>query len=107
MSNEKANIEEVGHDIFNAINLTSLAIHAVDHAFGISKTDRCILPGLFIKNPKVSTGGGDNFNCGFCFGQLLGRSIKQSLMLGNAMSSFYVKNGYSPSLEELLAYLPR
>lgn len=61
--------------------------------------------GKVIRAPKITTGGGDNFNAGFCFGTLLGFEIADSALLGMAVSGYYVKNGRSPSAAELREYL--
>ncbi len=61
--------------------------------------------GAFTKTPKLSTGAGDNFNAGFCFGLIAGLDVAQSLAAGNAASGFYVRNARSASLEELADFL--
>ncbi|NJO01528.1 MAG: hypothetical protein HC880_07420 [Bacteroidia bacterium] len=63
------------------------------------------LPGRVVAKPRISTGGGDNLNAGFCFGQLLGFSLPESLLLGMATSGAYVASGESPDIPALVAYL--
>ena len=58
-----------------------------------------------VEAPKISTGGGDNFNAGFCLGQLLGLGYRDSMLLGMAVSGYYVENGKSPSAQELAGHL--
>jgi len=61
--------------------------------------------GPFTSTPKLSTGAGDNFNAGFCLGQLAGLNVHQSLACGNHTSGFYVRNAHSPSLTQLADFL--
>ena len=61
--------------------------------------------GYYTRIPKISTGGGDNFNAGLCFGLLQGFSLRESLRLGNAVSGYYVRTGESPQLGELLDFM--
>ncbi|MEQ9459738.1 MAG: carbohydrate kinase family protein [Phycisphaeraceae bacterium] len=60
--------------------------------------------GPFVKQPKLSTGAGDNFNAGFCLGLLAGLSLEQSLCAGTGTSGFYVRNAKSPTLAELAGF---
>jgi sugar/nucleoside kinase (ribokinase family) len=59
----------------------------------------------YVNKPKLSTGGGDNFNAGFCAGQLLGADVEASMILANAVSGCYIRNGHSPDINEILAFL--
>jgi ketohexokinase len=72
-------------------------------AAGGTETARFVGP--FTSKPKLSTGAGDNFNAGFCLGQLAGLNAHQSLCCGNHTSGFYVRNAHSPSLTELANFL--
>lgn len=61
--------------------------------------------GPFTAKPKLSTGAGDNFNAGFCLGQLAGLDVLQSICCGTHTSGFYVRNAHSPSLPDLADFL--
>ena len=61
------------------------------------------LPGKH--NPKLTTGAGDNFNCGFCIGLLAGLEPAELLAAGTASSGFYVRNGRSATNAELSGFL--
>lgn len=60
-----------------------------------------------IENPRISTGGGDNFNAGFCLAQLAGCGTGESLLLANAVACFYIQKGRSPSMSEIAEFLLR
>lgn len=61
--------------------------------------------GPFTAKPRLSTGAGDNFNAGFCLGQLAGLDVLQSVCCGTHTSGFYVRHAHSPSLTELADFL--
>ena len=57
-----------------------------------------------IKNPKIITGGGDNFNAGLLLGVLMGMDIEKAIHMGSALSCLYVQNGKSIKFNELMNY---
>lgn len=57
--------------------------------------------GPFVRQPKLSTGAGDNFNAGFCLGLLAGLDVEQALCAGTATSGYYVRHARSPHLTDL------
>jgi sugar/nucleoside kinase (ribokinase family) len=60
---------------------------------------------FFCSNPAILTGGGDNFNAGYCFGLLSGLELPESLLLANAVAGYYVAKGTSPRKDELIGFL--
>ncbi|MEX2141045.1 MAG: PfkB family carbohydrate kinase [Pirellulales bacterium] len=64
-----------------------------------------LFAGPFTSQPRISTGAGDNFNAGFCFGQLAQLSLAESLCTATALSGFYVREARSPELEELIKFI--
>jgi sugar/nucleoside kinase (ribokinase family) len=61
--------------------------------------------GPFTPNPKLSTGAGDNFNAGFCYGLLNGLNPEQALLTGVSTSGFYVRQERSPQSHELREFM--
>lgn len=94
-----------GKYIFLHTELSHLLIHPTDRSICISDHATIELQGRIVDNPKISTGGGDNFNAGFCLGQLIGVELAESMVLGMANSGSYVQNGQSSSLQDLDQYL--
>ena len=68
---------------------------------GADSTGTAWFPGPFVKEPKLSTGAGDNFNAGFITARLLGLNLEESLCTGTATSGFYVRNAGSPTIAQL------
>lgn len=98
-------LEEKASKIFQAITVDSLIIHPVDRSFVISKVGLVSQKGRIVKDPKILTGGGDNFNAGYVLGWLRNLEMGERLLLGMACSGAYIQNGKSPDLAELKEYL--
>ncbi len=104
-SSDLIDLRDIGAYIFKQLDIRFVLIHPIDSCYLFSQNETNHLHGRIVKSPKVSTGGGDNFNAGFCFGQLAGFSTEDSMRLAMATSGAYVQNGRSPDLGELKVYL--
>ena len=82
-----------------------LAIHLTDGCIYAGAAGEGFIPNNVIESPKILTGGGDNFNAGLSFGVLMGLDMKSALLLGNAVSGYYVSCGHSPDRAQLLSWL--
>lgn len=82
-------------------------IHALDGASVSWEKESKWVHGPYTAKPKLSTGAGDNFNAGYCFGLLNGLNPSQALFSGVCSSGFYVRNCHSPSLEELISFMDK
>ena len=102
-----SNLIEKGAYIYRNIHVHNLLVHPVDRAISFHKDGVTRIDGRVVKQPKISTGGGDNFNAGYCLGQLSGFDLPQSMVTAMANSGAYVQNGKSPSLHELRAYISK
>lgn len=98
-------LQEAGGEIYKLMNITGLLIHPVDRSLMITSLGTAEEKGKVVAELKISTGGGDNFNAGFCLGLLLGYSTEESMITGMATSGFYVKYGKSPAVGEIAGYL--
>ena len=94
-------LEEVGQALFRRLAVKAVVIHPIDRCIAVTQEGILQEQGHVVKSPKISTGGGDNFNAGFCTGQLLGLAVRDSMLLGMEVSGYYVENGYSPAWPEL------
>jgi hypothetical protein len=97
--------EEFVKQLFSFINSDVLVIHRPKDAIAYNGLvfEKCDT--FFCEEPKILTGGGDNFNAGFCFSLLNEFDLFQSLLVANAVSGSYVKNGTSPDLINLMEFL--
>ena len=98
-------LEAIGKRIFSKLSIDGLLVHPTDRSILIQRSGITMLEGHVVKEPKISTGGGDNLNAGFCTGFLAGLSTEESMILGMATSGAYVKNGKSPSMDDIIEYL--
>lgn len=87
--------------ISKKISIDYLVLHMTDQAIGCYHGEITIESGYYTREPKLSTGGGDNFNAGLCFGLTHGLALADSLKLGNAVSGYYVRIGDSPTVQQL------
>lgn len=92
-------------DIQAKAGLAGVVIHAVDSAAFATGDGAVGVRGPYFPVPKVATGGGDNFNAGFCNGLLLGLQHRDALLMGVATSGYYVSHGASPSMHALADFL--
>jgi sugar/nucleoside kinase (ribokinase family) len=101
----EAGLSEMAMTLRRETGVGMMAIHSLREsaAADISGTESCA--NIFIENPMLSTGGGDNFNGGLCLGLLSGMPLRESLILGSAAASQYVSTGERAGTEKLLQFL--
>lgn len=87
------------------LGLYGVVVHAVSYAGACVGTESAGIDGPFCANPKLSTGAGDHFNGGFCGGLLADLPVKDSLYSGVGTSGWYVRNGRSPTLDDVVGLL--
>lgn len=105
--NEKTdgNLEHIGKSLIKQLQINHLLIHPIDSCLLFTSDSHFSLKGRLVKKPKLTTGGGDNFNAGFIFGLLNNYSLKESMTLAMANSGAYVLSGESPDITELKRYM--
>jgi sugar/nucleoside kinase (ribokinase family) len=91
--------------LFTALDIDVLIIHRTNDALAYDGETFEQCSTFFCSEPMILTGGGDNFNAGFCYALLEGFPLFQSLLVANAVSGSYVKNGISPEKESLIKFL--
>ncbi len=101
----KPNLDILVKSIAKRIDIYCLVVHPIKEAYAVCNDKLYHTLGPYEPNPKLTTGAGDNFNAGFCFGQILGLSVQLSLVLGTATSGYYVRNSKSPNLENIIDFL--
>lgn len=91
--------------VFGAANSDIVIIHRTGDAlvFDGMTFEKCGT--FYCKEPKILTGGGDNFNAGFCYSVLCNFDLFKSLVIANAVSGYYVRTAISPDVENLIDFL--
>jgi sugar/nucleoside kinase (ribokinase family) len=102
-------IELLASEIHDRLQIQTVVVHpraaaaACASVNGARTLSRFVGP--FTARPRISTGAGDNFNAGFCLGQLARLPLTESLCTATASSGFYVREARSPALDELINFL--
>lgn len=91
--------------ICHALGIEQVVVHAIESAESSDGKESQIVKGPVVV-PTISTGGGDNFNAGYLLGCGLNLRLDECLLLATYTSGYYVKNGKSPTLSELIDFLP-
>lgn len=101
----KPTLDILVKSIAKKLDIYCLVVHPIKEAYAVCDSKLYHTLGPYEPNPKLTTGAGDNFNAGFCFGQVLGLSVQLSLVLGTATSGYYVRNSKSPDLKNIIDFL--
>jgi len=99
------NLKQLTEKISKELNIYCLVIHPTIEAATVIGESYYHVDGPYTANPILTTGAGDNFNAGFCLGQILNLSPEQSLIVGVATSGYYVRNAKSPSFDDMKEFL--
>src|SRR5258706_1554942 len=99
---QENDLQKLGEALLQKLELNMLLLHNRKEAAAVTRERSARRPSLFIENPKLLTGAGDNFNAGFCLGQLLHLDLDDSLIVAHSVSNHYIQNGSSPTVKELL-----
>lgn len=99
-------LPEMPSKLLEAFPVQELVIHGLDYAVAGDRTHQMqFVPGEYIKYPHIVTGGGDNFNAGYCAGKLLDLAPTECALLGNISSMLYVRDGCHASLLKIIDYI--
>jgi len=102
---ELVTLEEVTRAIADELGIYCVVVHPVTEAGTVVNGEFFHINGPYTANPRLTTGAGDNFNAGFCLGQVLGLPPQECLITGTGTSGFYVRNMRSPEPTELMSFL--
>ncbi len=94
-------------EIREKLGISGVLIHPVNGAAIAHEKESLWMEGPYTKEPKLTTGAGDNFNAGFCNGWVAGFDPGQCLAMGVCTSGFYVRNGKSPTRDELRDFMEK
>jgi hypothetical protein len=95
----------------NYLTCDFIIIHTPKFALLSEKgQDGHFLPIIAVENaltstPKTTVAAGDTFNGGICSGILLGLEPKELLLLGNCLTSYFVRTGQRGSQKDIIDFL--
>ena len=104
-SEPEEGIIQVIQKIMTRVNVDLLVIHTLNSAFAVESGFCYQSDSFYVQKPRISTGGGDNFNGGLSAGLLMGLDVEMALILANAVSGYYVRNAKSPSIDDIKGFL--
>ena len=96
---------ELGAAIYAAITVDTLVIRDPHMAMAWTEHGLAEAGTFHVPLPRLSTGGGDNFNAGYCFARLAGFDVRSSLVVASAVAGLYVATGESPTRGEVVDFL--
>jgi len=97
--------EEFVKNLFALSNTDVLVVHRINDALAFNGAGYEKCNTFFCNEPKILTGGGDNFNAGFCYTLFNEFNLFESLLVANAVAGSYVKTGISPDINRLIDFL--
>lgn len=95
-------VAELSAKLRKRLGISMVTIHCIHGAAFADIHTQVWADGPYSPAPVKSTGAGDRYNAGFCAGLISGLSLHDSLLLGSAASGFFVRNGFSGSLDQIL-----
>ena len=87
------------------LNLSLVISHGPKIATLVSEKAENVVLNAFTSAPRFTTSAGDHFTAGVCYALLAGVPTEVSSILGNSVSSFFVRTGVSPTALELKQFL--
>jgi hypothetical protein len=90
--------------IYEEMGIHCLMVHPVRSACCVIGGEYYYTEGPYCQKPVLTTGAGDNFNAGFCLGLAIGLDPLSALTLGVCSSGFYVRNGHSPTYDQVINF---
>jgi len=103
----QTDLEDQARQAREVLGVTTFVSHTVDHAILVDDSGSARARTPRVSKPALTTSAGDHFNTGFLLGQVLGLDGGPSVVLGNAVANWFVRNGTPPAYNNLLSFLSR
>lgn len=104
-TNIGVDLETATRSIGERLAIEGVIVHPTERASAYVDGQYVEVEGPYTPKPKLTTGAGDNFNAGMCLGLALQLPLQDALTLGTATSGYYVREGASPTFEQLRDFL--
>lgn len=98
-------IEKIAVEMRAKLAIDTVVVHPREYAVAANENEVAHVAGPFTPKPRISTGGGDHFNAGFCLGALLNLPLSSCLLTGVSTSGHYVRTAQSPSVDQLVEFI--
>jgi sugar/nucleoside kinase (ribokinase family) len=100
-----SSLEALGDAIFAQLGVNTLLIREPRQAMAWTSAGRARVDTFHTATPRISTGGGDNFNAGYCFARLAGFDLHAALTVASAVAGLYVATADSPTRDQVVTFL--
>lgn len=97
-------IEKLTRDLGEMLNLNCLLVHRHKEAACFTNNTYYEMSVPYCNTPKLTTGAGDNFNSGFVYAYANQMMPDECLKCAIGTSGYYVRNGHSPTINELVSF---
>lgn len=102
---EPGEVRRLASEIRKIARISEVGIHLIKFAVSAVFDGTFHVSGPHCERPKKSVGAGDRFNAGWLAGALLGLADTERLLLGVAVSGFFVRHARSGNFSEILRFL--
>ncbi len=96
---------EAGKNINQEVNISHLVIHSPHFATITTKDNHYWVTQGFTSKPRYTTGAGDYFHSGTAVGLSCQLTPPEAILMGNALTSIFIRTGNSPDINELLQFI--
>ncbi len=98
-------LEDLGAAIYDRLRVDTLVMRDPHDAMAWTKAGLVKTATFHTPEPRISTGGGDNFNAGYCFARLEGFEPRAALTIASAVAGLYVATAHSPTRADVVDFL--
>lgn len=98
-------LETTARQARDTLGVSRYFAHTVDRAVVVTDASVAKARTPVVDEPELTASAGDHFNAGAILGDVLDLSDGASLMLGNVVANWFVRNGSPPNYEELRSFL--
>lgn len=96
---------EIAKKIRSIFEIDEVIIHAADKNILATENGSCEEQTRFVDKPAISTGAGDTFNAGFCYGTAMQLTDTERLAFAGYFVNAYITSGKCKTLNELYTML--
>ncbi|WP_416840080.1 PfkB family carbohydrate kinase [Haloferax sp. DFSO52] len=102
---DEATFEQESRTAFDHLDVTRFVGHGIDAAYLVDDDGVEHVGVPRTANPVLTTSSGDHFNAGLALAHVLGLGRAESLVVGNAVAGYFVRNGTPPTYQNVREFV--